>query len=73
MAKFTTFGKAVKKALVDIGKTQDWLSDQVESHTGLFIDSGYMYKILTGQRKAPKIVQAIREILDLPEQNQDSA
>lgn len=35
---------------------------------GMFMDSGYMYKILTGQRSAPKIVQAIREILDLPDQ-----
>lgn len=33
--------------------------------TGLFVDSGYMYKILTGQRNAPKIVQAICEILDI--------
>jgi len=27
-----------------------------------------MYKILTGQQNAPKIVQAIREILELSEQ-----
>ena len=38
----------------------------------MYMDSGYMYKILTGQRKAPKIVSAICEILDLPEQNQNS-
>lgn len=73
MAQFTAFGKEVKKALVDMGETQDWLMRRVESNTGLFVDNGYLYKILTGRRKAPKIVQAIREILDLPEQNQDSA
>ncbi|MEA4933686.1 MAG: XRE family transcriptional regulator [Lawsonibacter sp.] len=73
MAQFTAFGKEVKKALIDVGETQDWLMKRVGENTGLFVDSGYMYKILTGQRSAPKIVQAIGEILDLPEQNQDSA
>ncbi len=73
VAQFTAFGKEVKKALVDVGETQDWLMKRIEGDTGLFVDSGYMYKILTGQRNAPKIVQAIREILDLPEQSQDSA
>lgn len=73
MAQFTEFGKDVKKALVDVGETQDWLMKRIEATTGLFVDSSYMYKILTGQRNAPKIVQAIREILDLPNQNQNSA
>ena len=70
MAQFTVFGKATKKALVDIERTQEWLMNEVVSRTGLFLDSGYLYKILTGQRSAPKIVQAIQEILDLPEQSQ---
>jgi hypothetical protein len=29
------------------------------------VDDGYLYKILTGQRNAPKIVQAIKEILKI--------
>ena len=33
----------------------------------MFVDDAYLSKILTGQRNAPKIVQAIREILDLPD------
>ncbi|MGE4276924.1 MAG: XRE family transcriptional regulator [Lawsonibacter sp.] len=73
MAQFTAFGKEVKKALIDVDETQDWLMKKIGANTGLFVDSGYMYKILTGERSAPKIVQAIREILDLPEQDQDSA
>ena len=71
MAQFTEFGKDVKKVLIDVGETQDWLMKQIESNTGLFVDSGYLYKIFTGQRSAPKIVQAIRQILDLPEQDQN--
>lgn len=67
MAQFTEFGKRTKKALIDMGETQGWLMKQVEASTGLFVDSGYMYKVLTGQRSAPKIAQAIREILNLPE------
>lgn len=67
MAQFTEFGRNVKKSLIDVGKTQNWLMGRIKDSTGLFVDSGYLYKILTGQREAPKIVQAIRDILDLPE------
>ena len=63
----TPFGKEVKKRLVDLEQNQEWLMQQITAKTGLFVDSGYMHKIMTGQRNAPKVVQAIREILDIPE------
>ena len=68
MAKsvITPFGKEVKKRLVDLEQSQDWLMQQITAKTGLFMDRGYMHKVLTGERNAPKIVQAIREILDIP-------
>lgn len=68
MAKtvLTPFGKEVKKRLVDLERSQDWLIQQITAKTGLFMDSGYMHKVLTGERNAPRIVQAIREILDIP-------
>lgn len=65
MCKFTEFGLCVKNKLLRKGKEQKWLEEEVRSRTGMFVDSGYMYKILTGQRNAPKIVQAICEILDI--------
>lgn len=65
--KFTDFGLRVKTELLKRGKEQKWLEEEVNQKTGLFVDSGYMYKILTGQRNAPKVVQAIREVLDIPE------
>lgn len=61
----TEFGKAVKKKLIDLNQSLSWLESQISARTGLFMDSGYMHKILTGQRNAPKIVKAIREILDI--------
>lgn len=64
-SKFTDFGLCVKTELLRRGKDQKWLQEQVSERTGLFVDSGYMYKILTGQRNAPKIVAAIREELNL--------
>ena len=67
--KFTPFGLCVKTELLKRGKTQKWLEEQVED-AGMYMDSGYMYKILTGKRSAPKVIQAIREILNLPEQSQ---
>ena len=63
--KFTDFGLTVKKRLLDLGMTQQQLQILVHKDTGLFVDTGYMYKILTGQRTAPKIVEAICKVLDL--------
>lgn len=64
-SKFTDFGLAVKTELLRRGKEQKWLEEAVSEKTGLYVDSGYMYKVLTGQRNAPKIVAAIREILNI--------
>lgn len=65
VCKFTEFGLCVKNKLLRAGKEQKWLEEEINKRTGLFVDSGYMYKILTGQRNAPKIVAAISEILDI--------
>jgi hypothetical protein len=66
-SKYTDFGLCVKTELLRQGRTQLWLEQSVADATGMYIDSSYIYKILTGQRNAPKIVAAIREILNLPE------
>jgi acetylornithine/succinyldiaminopimelate/putrescine aminotransferase len=71
-AILTPFGKEIKKRLVDIDRTQAWLIEQVQGTTGLYFDRSYMHKIQTGQLATPKIIQAIRDILDLPEQRQDT-
>ena len=66
-SKFTDFGLCVKTELLRQGKEQKWLEETISEKTGLYVDSGYMYKILTGQRNAPKIVTAICEILNIQE------
>ena len=63
--KFSDFGLSVKPELLRRGKEQKWLEEAVSEQTGLYVDGGYMYKILTGQRNAPRIVEAIKEILGL--------
>jgi hypothetical protein len=63
----TSFGKEVLKKLVDVGKNQKWLQDEITAKTGLYVDSSYMNKALTGKYVSPKLVEAIREILDLPD------
>lgn len=68
MSKYTDFGLSVRCKLLQMGKEQKWLQEEVTSRTGLFVDNGYMYKVLTGRRNAPRIVAAIREILDIPEE-----
>lgn len=64
-SKFTDFGLCVKTELLRQGRGQKWLEEVVSEKTGLYVDGGYMYKILTGQRNAPKIVNAICEVLGL--------
>lgn len=65
MAQLTEYGKAVKKRLIDIEQSQDWLSAQITDKTGLFVDSSYLYKIFTGQRHPQTVMSAITEILSL--------
>lgn len=67
LSNFSDFGLRVKVQLLQRGKDQKWLEEAVAEKTGLFVDGSYMYKILTGKRKAPKIVAAICEILSIDE------
>lgn len=71
LSKFSPFGLCIKTELLRNGKSQKWLEETVTEKTGLFVDSGYMYKILTGQRSAPKIVAAICEILNVENPNKE--
>lgn len=71
LSKFSPFGLCIKTELLHNGKSQKWLEEAVSEKTGLFVDSGYMYKILTGQRNAPKIIAAICEILNVENPNKE--
>lgn len=64
-AKLTNFGKDIKKRLLDIDQNQNWLIERVKEKTGLYFDSSYMNKILTGTAKTPSITRAICEILEI--------
>lgn len=64
-AKLTNFGKEIKKRLLDIDKNQNWLIERVREKTGLYFDSSYMNKIMTGTLKTPSIVNAVCDILGL--------
>ena len=65
MKPVTPFGKKIKFELIEKGKTQAWLIEEVKKKTGLFFDSSYLYKILIGTQKNPNIVKAIEEILGI--------
>lgn len=73
MAKLSEFGKDISKRLIDLSKPQTWLIEEVRNKTGLYFDDSYMYKIKTGQLSTPKIVQAICEILEIQDCNQDTS
>ena len=73
MAKLSEFGKDISKRLIDLSKPQTWLIEEDRNKTGLYFDDSYMYMIKTGQLSTPKIVQAICEILDIQDCNQDTS
>ena len=64
-SKFTNFGLCVKTKLLQKGVDQKWLMEAITEKTGLYMDSSYLGKILTGKRNAPKIVTAICDILSI--------
>lgn len=61
--KLTDFGLCVKTELLRRGMEQKELEKRITENSGLYVDSGYIYKILTGQRNAPKIVQHFLQLL----------
>lgn len=66
MAEYSSFGLAVKtKLLGPPARTQGWLAKEVSARTGLIVDDSYISKILTGQRKPPRVIEAICEILEI--------
>ena len=73
MAILSEFGKDISKRLIDLSKPQTWLIEEVRNKTGLYFDDSYMYKIKTGQLSTPKIVQAIRDILEIQDCSQDTS
>lgn len=67
IATFTPFGKEIKKRLIDLERNQSWLIEQVAKKTGLYFDGSYLHKVMTGQLNTPKVVEAIRVILEIAE------
>lgn len=66
-SKLTTFGLCVKTELLKKGMTQEELVTRVKEDTGMFLDNGYLYKILTGNRSPEKIISSIKKILEMEE------
>lgn len=63
----TQFGKEIETRLIALGESHEWLIEKVSATTGLYFDRSYLNKIKVGQLSTPKIVQAIKEILEIPD------
>ena len=60
--------KAVKHRLIDLGMTQRQLCAEITARTGRYCDRSTIHRVLSGETKRTPIREAIREILDLPEE-----
>lgn len=61
------FDKEVRFRLLELDKNQKWLIEELKKRTGLYVDSSYLSKILKEEKNPPRLVGAIREILELKE------
>lgn len=62
-------GKEINHALVELNQPKEWLIERVRETTGLYFDRSYLHKIQVGERTTPGILQAIRTILQLTDEN----
>ncbi|MEC1178508.1 transcriptional regulator [Metasolibacillus meyeri] len=65
--QLTPQGKQIVKRLIDMGKTQVWLCEQVGT------SKVYLNFILRGERSGEKYLKKIYEVLDLQEEEQHTA
>lgn len=66
----TPFGISVKMKLLELNKTQNWLIEQAKMvDSSIYIDSSVMNKVLTGQIKTGKVVDAVKKVLTIKEDN----
>lgn len=63
----TEYGRIVKKRLIEMDKSQVWLMEEIQKRRHGFMDSSYLSKILSGNRKAENIRCIINDILDIKE------
>lgn len=61
----TAYEKAVRHALIDHEMSIGQLAKLVSDKTGLFCDTAYLGRNLSGERNAPKIKAAVNEILGI--------
>lgn len=67
MTQISEFGKEAKKLMIDKNLSLTELAAKITETTGMFCDRSYLAKIYSGERNAPKIRAAIREILEMGE------
>ncbi len=65
VVKICQYGKEIKKRLVDIDKTQEWLINKVSEDTGLYFDRSYLHKVMVGKNNNPKIKASINKVLGM--------
>ena len=66
MRTLTEYGKKVKIKLLDVGKTQEWLIEEIKKNKPeLYVDASVLRKIFTGEIKQSNITPVVNEILSL--------
>lgn len=67
MVELNDFGIKVKKRLIDLQRTQNWLINEVRISTGMFMDNGYLQKLMTGRATSAHMCAVILDVLGMQE------
>lgn len=61
------YEKKVRHRLIDLGKSQTWLIEQVKAATGQYCDYSLLHKVFSGKLKVPNIRRAVDQALGFEE------
>lgn len=65
MRNYTDFGTEIRIGLARKGMKVGELCSAVSKRTGLYCDTSYISKISRGINTSPRVIEAIREILEI--------
>ena len=64
----TNYGRSIKKKLLDMDKSQEWLIREVNNKCTIMVTSSYLNRIMTGKVRKSAAIQVINNILDINEE-----
>ena len=66
--KLTDYGKCIKKKLLDMDKSQEWLISEVNKKSPITLTSSYLNRIMIGKVINSTAIPIINEVLEIEQE-----